>query len=111
MSLLWKARNTIVCAAFGACLALGIGASAQGQINGQADAFASECAAKDITAVTLIEEHGEAEDLPAERLSAATFTVLRARSACYDGRVGEALALYDRILDLGPVASLRRPQP
>jgi hypothetical protein len=31
--------------------------------------------------------------------------------ACYEGRVGDALALYDSILDLGPVASLRGQRP
>jgi hypothetical protein len=38
-------------------------------------------------------------------------TMLRARLICYEGRVVEALALYESILDLGPVASLRRQQP
>jgi hypothetical protein len=35
--------------------------------------------------------------------------MLRARLACYEGRVSEALALYDSILNLGPVVSLRKP--
>jgi len=35
--------------------------------------------------------------------------MLRARRACYEGRVDEALALYDSILNLGPVVSLRKP--
>jgi hypothetical protein len=51
---------------------------------------------------------GAAEDLPADRLGSAGLTMLRARLACYKGRVSEALALYDSILALGPVASLRR---
>jgi hypothetical protein len=38
----------------------------------------------------------------------ATVTMLRPRLACYEGRIGEALALYESIFDLGPVASLRR---
>jgi hypothetical protein len=37
--------------------------------------------------------------------------MLRARSVCYEGREGEALALYERILELGPVASLGRQRP
>jgi hypothetical protein len=59
----------------------------------------------------LIEDHGAAEDLPSARLGDAAMTMLRARSVCYEGRVGEALALYESILELGPVASLRRQQP
>ena len=74
----------------------------------QAGQFAQECARKEITAITLIEEHAAADDLPADRIGGAGLTLLRARSACYEGGVGEALALYESILDLGPVASLHR---
>jgi hypothetical protein len=88
--------------AFVASLAMTISATAQEQ----AGQFAPECAQKEITAITLIEEHGAADDLPADRIGSAGLTLLRARSACYEGRVGEALALYESILDLGPVASL-----
>ena len=66
---------------------------------------------KEVAVITLIEDHGAAEDLPGDRLANATLTMLRARSVCYEGRVGEALALYDSILDLGPVASVRRQRP
>ena len=93
--------------AFVASLALATGAMAQGQ----AGQFARECALKEIAVITLIEDHGAAEDLPAERLGDAGLTMLRARMTCYKGRVGEALALYDSILDLGPVAALARPRP
>lgn len=72
----------------------------------QAANFSGDCARKDIAAITLIEDHGAAGDISADRLGQAGLTMLRARMACYDGRVGEALALYDGILNLGPVASL-----
>lgn len=90
-----------------ASLAITINTTAQGQ-SGQ---FAPECAAKEVTVITLIEEHGAAEDMPADRLGNAGLTMLSARTACYEGRVGEALALYDSILGLGPVASLSRQRP
>ena len=93
--------------AFAASLAMTIGATAQEQ-TGQ---FAKECALKEITVITLIEEHQAADDLPAERLGNAVQALMRARSACYEGRVGEALALYEGILDLGTVASLREKRP
>lgn len=93
--------------ALGASLAMTISAMAQGQ----AGQFTRECALKDISAITVIEEHGAAEDLSADRLYNATLTMLRARLACYEGRVGEAIALYESILSLGPVASLRRQRP
>ncbi len=86
---------------------LTIGAKAQVQ----AGQFAAECALNETAAITVIEDHGAADDLSADRLAAAGMTMLRARSACYAGRIGEALALYRSILELGPVASLRRQRP
>jgi hypothetical protein len=65
-----------------------------------------DCARKEIAAITLIEDHGAAGDVSSDRLGQAGLTMQRARMACYEGRVGEALALYDSILNLGPVASL-----
>jgi hypothetical protein len=71
----------------------------------QAVRLARECAVKEVAAITVIEDHGAADDLPANRLGEAGQTMLDARLACYAGRVSEALALYDRVLALGPVAS------
>lgn len=68
--------------------------------------FSQDCARKDIGAITSIEDHGTAGDLSSDLLGQAGLTMLRARMACYEGRVGEALALYDGILNLAPVASL-----
>jgi hypothetical protein len=100
----FRERRLLPAAALCASLAMTISAMAQGQ----AEQFAKECALKETTVITLIEDHGAAGDLPADRLGNAGLTMLRARSACYEGRVGDALALYGSILDLGPVAALRR---
>lgn len=70
--------------------------------------FDRECAMREIKVITLIEEHGSAQNLPTDQLTNAALTMLRARSTCFQGRVAEALTLYDNALDLGPVASLRR---
>jgi hypothetical protein len=67
------------------------------------------CALKEVKVITLIEDHGDAGDLPSDSLGDAGLAMLRARLACYEGRVGEALALYDGILNLGPVVSFRKP--
>jgi hypothetical protein len=75
---------------------------------GPAGQIARECAQRDIAVITLIEDHGAADDLPADRLYSAALTQLRARSACYAGRIEEALALYDSILDLGPAQLAKR---
>ena len=87
--------------ALGTCLAMPISAMAQGQ-------FATVCSAKDVAVITLIEDHGEAGNVSADRLASAWLTMLDARTACSEGRVGEALALYQSVFELGPVASLRQ---
>lgn len=81
--------------ALGASLAMTVSAMAQGQ-------FAKECSLKDITVITWIEDHGRTGDVPADRLGNALMTMLEARSVCSDGRVGEALALYQSVLDIRP---------
>ena len=103
----FQERRALPALALVASLAMATSAMAQAQ-TGQ---FARECALKETAVITLIEDHGAAEDLPADRLGDAGLTMMRARSACYEGRVAEALALYDSILDLGPVASLSRQRP
>jgi hypothetical protein len=103
----FRERRLLPALSLVASLAMTISAKAQGQ----AGQLARECALKETTVITLIEDHGAAEDLPADRLGAAGLTMLRARLTCYEGRVGDALALYDSILDLGPVASVRGQRP
>jgi hypothetical protein len=86
-------------------VAVGSGAVSADSLSGP---FPKVCALAEIKVITLIEEHGEAADLPSGRLGEAGLAMLRARSACYEGRVAEAIALCDEILTLGPVASARR---
>ncbi len=45
----------------------------------------------------LIEAHGEAQDVAAETLARAFFTVLDARRACNEGQVDAAMKLYESI--------------
>jgi len=58
----------------------------------------AECAARDLKLAILIEERGAAEDVAPERLADAFRTMMLARQACHDGRVADALALYDNAL-------------
>jgi hypothetical protein len=68
------------------------------------ESFSLACARHDLQAVMLIEEHGKAGRMAAQKITDAFFIVMRARVACQEGRVGEAIALYDG-LALGPVFS------
>lgn len=91
-----------------ATLAMTISATAEAP----ARHLARECALKDIVVTTAIEHHGIVDDRPAHQLGKAGLTMLDARLACFDGRVGEALALYESILlDLGTAASARLQRP
>jgi hypothetical protein len=69
--------------------------------------FAKECSLRDVKAITVIEAHGEMGSVPAEELADAFLTVLDAREMCSEGRVAEALAMYDSIGDLGPIPLVR----
>lgn len=88
-----------------------IGMTISAEAQEQTRTLAKECATKDVAVVTLIEDHGAAGDVSADRLGKAALTMLDARMVCREGRVGEALALYESILDLKPAASLRSQRP
>lgn len=61
----------------------------------------AQCAARDLKLLTSINEHGEAQDVPADDLRSAFFALVKARGVCATGRVDEALALYDGVV-IGP---------
>jgi uncharacterized protein YjiS (DUF1127 family) len=69
-----------------------------------ADRVPWDCLAADLRLTTLIEAHGEAQDVAAETLRQAFFTVMEARKACNQGQVEAAMKLYDSI-PLRPVIS------
>ena len=58
----------------------------------------TQCALRDLQLVKSIEAHGEARDMPAERLATAYFALVNARRACAAGRIDGALAIYDGIV-------------
>jgi len=58
----------------------------------------AQCAAHDRRLLTSLEEHGEAQDVPADDLRAAFFALVKARVVCASGHVDEALALYDGVV-------------
>jgi hypothetical protein len=74
----------------------------------QATSGSPLCAARDLQVIVLIEDHGIANDIASERLAKAGFVQMEARLACSEGRVTEAVALYDGIIgSLGPMLSRR----
>jgi uncharacterized protein YjiS (DUF1127 family) len=81
-----------LCAAASICLATGGALVAE-----SATVVSPICAAADLRLTTLIEAHGEAQDVAAEILAQAFFTVMEARNACGQERVEEAIKLYESI--------------
>ena len=64
------------------------------------------CASRDIEAVTLVEDHGEADDIAPEQLAKAALTQMEARFACSGGHMEEGMALYNDVFRaLGPMLS------
>ena len=71
-------------------------------------ASARQCAMRDIEVVTLIEDHGEANDIAPEQLAKAALTQMDARVACSNGHTEDGMALYNDIFRaLGPMLSRR----
>jgi hypothetical protein len=93
------------------CLAGALSVSAESAVAGPSGSFARECALKEIEVITFIEQHGNAQDMAPDLLARAAFTLMDARMACREGRVSQALALYNSILRLGADDSLHAVGP
>jgi hypothetical protein len=69
-------------------------------INGtSAGSFTRGCAARDLQILMLIEERENTSAVSAEELSDAMLSMLEARIVCYEGRVMDAMALYDSVVE------------
>lgn len=64
-----------------------------------AGSFTRGCAARDLQILKIIEERESTGTVPAEKLDDAMFAMMHARIVCHQGRVLEALALYDDIAE------------
>ena len=85
--------------------AIGIGLMTHGATAGS---FTRGCAARDLQILFLIEEQEGVGSVPAERLSDALIEMMHARIVCHEGRVLDALAIYDAVAEsLRPIRSGR----
>jgi hypothetical protein len=79
-----------------------------------AGSFTRGCAARDLQILMLIEEREDTNAVSAERLSDAMLSMLEARIVCHEGRVIDAMALYDSIsrsITPDPVLSVQPVAP
>jgi hypothetical protein len=56
------------------------------------------CATREAAVITLIEDHGMADDVAPEKLTAAFEAMLDARATCYAGWTERAVEQFDAIL-------------
>jgi hypothetical protein len=75
-------------------VAIFLGALTNGAAGG---AFTRGCAARDLQILMLIEERETSDTVAADALSDAMLALLEARIVCHQGRVVDAMALYDGI--------------
>ena len=87
-------KHSLICSVRAATAALCLGAMIDGAAAGS---FTRGCAARDLQILMLIEERESTNAISAERLSDALATMMNARMICYDGRVVDALAIYDDV--------------
>ena len=76
---------------------------------GQAQTISAAYAARDLQAITFIEQRGEAGDLPSTTLGEFGLMQQRARLDCLAGQETRALAIYDDILSTVRTAERVRP--
>jgi hypothetical protein len=67
--------------------------------NATAGSFTRECAARDLQVLMLIEDQEAADTVASDKLNNAVLTMMDARIVCHEGRVLDALAIYDRIAE------------
>jgi hypothetical protein len=59
--------------------------------------FTHGCAARDLQVLMLIEERESSNTVATEKLDAAMLSMLQARIVCHEGRVVDAMNIYDGI--------------
>ncbi len=87
-------KHLLNCSVYVAVATLGLGAMISRTTAGS---FTRGCAARDLQILMLIEERENTNAVSAKRLSDALRTMMNARMICYDGRVADALAIYDSV--------------
>ena len=90
-------RKTLLqCSSRWVLAAIGLAAMIDGA---DAGSFTRGCAARDLQILMLIEDRESTNAVSAEKLGDAMLVMMEARIVCYEGRVVDALALYDSIRD------------
>jgi hypothetical protein len=94
-----------LCATTGIIVATCAACSVAGATGSEQDTtLAPICAEREVQVITLLEDHALAQDVASDKLGEAGLARLDAQMTCYQGRVAEAVSIYDRIIvELGTV--------
>jgi hypothetical protein len=94
-----------LCATTGIIVATCATCSVAGATGSEEDTtLAPICAEREVQVITLLEDHALAQDVASDKLGEAGLARLEAQITCYQGRVAEAVSIYDRIIvELGTV--------
>jgi hypothetical protein len=77
-----------------------------------AGTFTRGCAVRDIQVLSLVEERESAGAISSQRSTDAILTIMHARMVCFEGRVLDALAIYNSVSDsIMPTAALSGRKP
>jgi len=87
-------KNVFPSAVRWALATLFLGAMIEGATAGS---FTRGCAVRDLQILMLIEEQQSATAASLEKLNDALLTMQHARMVCHEGRVADALSIYDSI--------------
>ena len=76
-----------------------------------AGSFTRACAARDLQLLIVIEEQERTGSISAEKISEALLEMMHARVVCHQGRVLDALAIYDAVAEsIQPIQFGRAPR-
>ncbi len=64
----------------------------------QSASSSAVCAERELLLAVLVEAHGAVPNAASAKLTQASVAILQARAACDDGRISDAVALYDRLI-------------
>jgi hypothetical protein len=77
-------------------------------VDAAAGSFTRGCAARDLQLLTVIEEQEHIGSMSVEKISEALLEMMHARIVCHQGRVLDALAIYDAVAEsIRPIRSGR----
>ena len=94
-----RIASPICCVSCLAGLAIALLASDRAAVAEDADASSIVCAKREVLLMILVEAHGASPNVASEILAAERLALFEVRTACDNGRSGDAMVVYDRLIE------------